>query len=79
MLKSNHPDDVMAVLAARQHGNVTRRQLLEAGLTDMQILHRLRTGHLRPRFRGVYVVGHVPPAPHSRAAAAVLACGHRRR
>jgi hypothetical protein len=31
-------------------------------------------GRLHLRHRGVYAVGHVPPSPHARAMAAVLAC-----
>lgn len=39
------------------------------------ITHRLRIGRLHRLHRGVYAVGYVPPSPHSRSLAAVLACG----
>ncbi len=69
------PDRVIAELAARQHGHVTRSQLLSAGFNAKAIDHRLRIGRLVRRHRGVDAVGHVPPSPNARAMAAVLACG----
>src|SRR4051812_4872059 len=65
----------IARLAARQHGMVTRAQLLGLGLSSRDIDYRIRTGRLWRVHRGVYAVGHVPPSPHARAIAAVLACG----
>jgi predicted transcriptional regulator of viral defense system len=65
----------LARLAARQHGNVTRRQLLELGLGNQAIDRRLRSGLLYRVHRGVYGVGRPPAAPLEQAAAAVLACG----
>ena len=44
-------------LAARQHGVITRAQLLELGLTSEAITHRLRRGKLHQVQRGVYAVG----------------------
>jgi very-short-patch-repair endonuclease/predicted transcriptional regulator of viral defense system len=73
--KRSTPDQVIARLAARQHGMVTRLQLLAAGLSVDDIAYRLRIGRLVRIHRGVYAVGHVPPSPHARAMAAVLACG----
>ncbi len=64
-----------AALASQQHGNITRAQLRELGLTNRQIDLRLASGWLIRRYRGVFAAGHIPPSPHSRAAAAVLACG----
>lgn len=61
--------------AAPQHGIITRRQLVELGLTGAAIDHRLRAGFLFGVHRGVYAIGHRPPSPHARAMAAVLACG----
>ncbi len=61
--------------AAAQHGNLTRRQLLEAGLSRRAIDYRVRTGRLLRRHQGVYALGHHPPSPLSTAMAAVLACG----
>lgn len=68
----------IAEAAARQHGVVTRAQLIQIGLTKDGIQSRLRAGRLRPLHRGVYLpgtlVGPLRPARH-REMAAVLACG----
>lgn len=72
---SQAPDGELAAVAARQHGNVTRRQLLAAGLDDAAICRRVQRGHLHPVHRGVYAVGRRAITPHERASAAVLACG----
>jgi hypothetical protein len=74
---STTPDAVLARLAAPQHGMVSRDQLLAAGFTAKAIAYRLKVGRLRRVHRGVYAVGHLPPSPHARAMAAVLACGPR--
>lgn len=69
------PDRIVAALASRSHGVVTRRQLSEAGLTPDEVKVRVARGSLLRIHRGVYRVGHVA---HSNAAtylAAVLACG----
>lgn len=68
-------DRLIAATAFRQHGNITRRQLLELGLSSNAIANRIRIGLLHPVFRGVYAVGTRPITPLQRAAAAVLACG----
>jgi len=62
-------------VAGKQNGNVTRRQLLDLGLTDDAIRHRLRTGRLFRVYPGVYSVGRPAITPLERASAAVLACG----
>ena len=48
----------MAWLATRAHGNVTRRELLAAGVSSDQIQGRLRNGSLIPEYEGTYRVGH---------------------
>ncbi len=68
-------DRAIAAVAARQNGNITRRQLRELGLDDNAIAYRIRVGRLFRVFRGVYSVGTPAITPHQRAAAAVLACG----
>ncbi len=68
-------DAAIIEVAARQNGNITRRQLLDLGLTDDAIRHRLRTGRLYRVHPGVYSVGRPALTPHERASAAVLACG----
>jgi len=58
-----------------QHGITTREHLLNAGLSQETIKRWLRNGRLIAIHRGVYAVGHLPPSPHAKAMAAVLACG----
>jgi very-short-patch-repair endonuclease len=62
-------------VAAHQHGLVTRRQLLDAGLLSSGIALRLETGRLHRIHRGVYAVGHRHLGDERRWMAAVLACG----
>jgi hypothetical protein len=68
-------ESVVARLATRTHGVVTRRQLLAAGVTEDEIDQRLATGALLREHRGVYRVGHRAPSVEARYLAAVLACG----
>jgi very-short-patch-repair endonuclease len=72
-----HRDDTRALaeLATRQNGNVTHRQLLDAGLSRDQIKRRCEAGWLLPRHTGVFAVGYVPAARESAWHAAVLALG----
>lgn len=63
----------IAALAARQHGLVTRAQLLRAGLTRRMVQHRITTGRFRPLHRGVYLVGPIA-GRRTEEMAAVLAC-----
>jgi predicted transcriptional regulator of viral defense system len=62
-------------LAAQQHGVVTRRQLLELGLSAQSIQHRLMKGRLHRIHRGVYAVGRPALDREGHWMAAVLACG----
>jgi predicted transcriptional regulator of viral defense system len=68
-------EHVLAAIAGRQHGVVTRRQLLEAGISAKEVVVRLRRGTLIPVHRGVYRVGHRAPNDEATYMAAVLACG----
>ena len=65
----------IAAIAARQDGNITRRQLLAIGVDDGGIAWRVKIGRLYRVFRGVYSVGRRPVSAYERAGAAVLACG----
>jgi very-short-patch-repair endonuclease len=64
---------VIQELASRQHGVVTRRQLLAAGISGDTIDGRLRRLQLRVLHAGVYLAGPVG-GPRVREMAAVLAC-----
>jgi hypothetical protein len=66
---------VIARIAARQHGNITRAQLRGIGLSDQGIRHRVAVGRLHRVHRGVYAVGRPPVVVLERVCAAVLACG----
>jgi very-short-patch-repair endonuclease len=61
--------------AARQHGVVSKRQLLEAGVGPSTIGSRLARGYLHPALRGVYGVGRPELTEHGLWMAAVLATG----
>lgn len=65
----------VAALASRQHGVITRAQLLAAGLGAGAIDHRVRNGRLQLLHRGIYLAGHATPTWRAREIAAVLACG----
>lgn len=62
-------------LVERQHGVVSRAQLLARGLSSEAIKHRVATGRLHPVHRGVYAVGRPDLPREGRWLAAVLACG----
>jgi very-short-patch-repair endonuclease len=68
-------DEVIGRIAAAQHGVVTRKQLLSAGITSDEIRGRLEKRALLAVYRGVYRVGHRAPSVEARYLAAVLACG----
>jgi hypothetical protein len=62
-------------VAERQHGVVTRAQLLDLGVSAAAIDWRLARGTLRPVFRGVYAPGHAALRDEGRWLAATLAYG----
>lgn len=62
-------------MARRQHGVVSRAQLLALGYTKSAVEHRLRTGRLYLIARGIYAVGRSQLSREGRWMAAVLASG----
>jgi hypothetical protein len=75
--KSGTADQVIAELASRSHGIVTRRELLRAGVTVHELRTRFKRGTLLPLHRGVYRVGHQAPSREARYLGAVKACGEQ--
>lgn len=65
----------MAELAERQHGIVTRSQLLALGIGGQAVTERMSSGLLRPVHRGVFALGGSALPIDARRMAAVLACG----
>jgi very-short-patch-repair endonuclease len=68
-------DLIIAKTAERQHGVVTTRQLVHAGLSRAAIAKRSRSGRLHRIHRSVYAVGHAGLSLEGRWMAAVLAYG----
>jgi hypothetical protein len=62
-------------IATRAHGVVTRRELLQAGISATDIRRRVRRGELITVYPGVYRVGHAAPSVDADFIAAVKACG----
>jgi predicted transcriptional regulator of viral defense system len=62
-------------MAARQHGVVSRPQLLELGFSDARIRAGVRRRALHRLHTGVYAVGYCSGAEETRWMAAVLAAG----
>lgn len=69
-------DRVIAQIASRQHGVITRTQLLSAGILPSGITERVRASRLHRVHRGVYAVGHPGLSKEGKWMAAVLACGN---
>jgi hypothetical protein len=64
------------MLAERQHGVVSRKQLLAVGFHSQAIQHRMASGRLhRTRWRGVYALGRPQLSRHGIWMAAVLSAG----
>jgi very-short-patch-repair endonuclease len=62
-------------VAGRQHGVISRRQLLSHGWDSSRIARELRARRLHRLHAGVYAVGHRALSDRGRWMAAVLACG----
>jgi hypothetical protein len=75
MRVQDRTDQLIARLARRTHGVVTRTRLLNAGLSSKQIESRIKRGSLIVIHPGVYRVGHAAPSVEATYMAAVLACG----
>lgn len=68
-------DAAIAELARRQHGVVSRSQLLEAGMGRRALEARIDRGNLHRLYNGVYKVGYRRISRKGRWMAAVLASG----
>jgi very-short-patch-repair endonuclease len=66
---------LLEALAFRQHGVVSRAQLLELGFSAQRLRTLIANGALHPVHPGVYAVGHTRLSQAGRWMAAVLACG----
>ncbi len=75
MGKRGDTDAKISWHAYRQHGHVTRAQLLDAGLASRTISSRVAAGRLVVVHAGVYAVAYRRVEPVARAMAAVLAGG----
>jgi very-short-patch-repair endonuclease len=73
--KDSTVEEILARLAGRSHGVVTRQELLNAGVTRHEIRQRVDTGALIRVHRAVFRVGHQAPSLEARYMAAVKACG----
>jgi hypothetical protein len=74
-LRTRSFEALIAYLAGRQHGVVSRSQLVDLGLGPGAIDRRVARGSLHVVHRGVYAVGHAVLSRHGRWMAAVLAAG----
>jgi very-short-patch-repair endonuclease/predicted transcriptional regulator of viral defense system len=70
-------DERIAALAAKQHGVVTRAQLLDARIASSTVDERVASRALLKLHRGVYAVGHASLRREGHWLAAVLAIGDR--
>jgi very-short-patch-repair endonuclease len=73
--KSTTVEEILARLAGKAHGVVTREELLRAGVTKAELRQRVRIGALIRIHRGVFRVGHASPSQVASYLAAVKACG----
>jgi Transcriptional regulator, AbiEi antitoxin/Protein of unknown function (DUF559) len=65
----------LSALAKRQHGVISRRQLIDGGLGVRTISRRVEAGQLHQLHRGVYLFGDGRVNRRAEWMAAVLACG----
>ena len=65
----------IATIATRQHGVISRLQLLQCGLSDDAIDRLAGSGRLHRLHEGVYAVGHRALTKYGRYMAAVLSAG----
>jgi Transcriptional regulator, AbiEi antitoxin len=66
----------LALLAGRQHGVVSIRQLEQLlGFSHQRVIRAVKAGRLHRVYRGVYAVGHTDLSAHGECLAAVLAVG----
>ena len=75
--KCGTAERTIARIATRQHGIVTRPELIGAGLSSASIGRRVEKGGLIPEYPGVYRVGHRAPSREARYMAATKAGGPR--
>ncbi|HEX8753294.1 MAG TPA: type IV toxin-antitoxin system AbiEi family antitoxin domain-containing protein, partial [Solirubrobacterales bacterium] len=68
------PGQALALLARRQHGVVSIRQLERLGFDKDWVTRAVRQGRLHRLYRGVYAVGHRRLSWEGHCLAAVLAC-----
>jgi very-short-patch-repair endonuclease len=68
-------EEVLAALAARQHGVVAVWQMLDRGVPRRAIDSAVKARRLHRLHRGVYGVGHDAVGPRGLELAAVLSCG----
>jgi very-short-patch-repair endonuclease len=69
------PTDPASAICRRQHGVISRRQALAAGLTPRQVERRLTSQRWRALLPGVYISSEVKPSWDAWAHAALLAAG----
>ena len=75
MTRQSDHDRIIAAVAARQHGVVARRQLLDAGVPGHIVDDRVATRRLVLLHRGVYALGHAELRREGHWLGVVLACG----
>lgn len=66
---------VITRIGRRQDNVITLVQLLDAGLGQRGVRHRVKAGTMQRLHRGVFLLGAAPPTRMARARAAVMACG----